>query len=111
MIYQSMRHAALTSSLQVRSTLTSTSSGAETMTTARQGRSSRRANCTFAREVTIAMRGTRPRFGGCYLTWGFTLEWVTGIEPALWETILANESGPKAGVEGVAEDVKGRAKE
>ena len=28
-----------------------------------------------------------------------------------WETILANESGPKAGVEGVAEDVKGRAKE
>jgi uncharacterized protein YjbJ (UPF0337 family) len=28
-----------------------------------------------------------------------------------WETILANESGPEAGVEGVAEDVKGRAKE
>jgi uncharacterized protein YjbJ (UPF0337 family) len=28
-----------------------------------------------------------------------------------WETIVANESGPKAGVEGVAEDVKGRAKE
>jgi uncharacterized protein YjbJ (UPF0337 family) len=28
-----------------------------------------------------------------------------------WETILANESGPKAGVEGVVEDVKGRAKE
>ena len=27
------------------------------------------------------------------------------------ETILANESGPKAGVEGVVEDVKGRAKE
>jgi uncharacterized protein YjbJ (UPF0337 family) len=27
------------------------------------------------------------------------------------ETIVANESGPKAGVEGVAEDVKGRAKE
>jgi uncharacterized protein YjbJ (UPF0337 family) len=28
-----------------------------------------------------------------------------------WETILANESGPKAGVEGIVEDVKGRAKE
>ncbi len=29
-----------------------------------------------------------------------------------WETIVANESGPTgAGVEGVAEDVKGRAKE
>ena len=28
-----------------------------------------------------------------------------------WETIVANESGPNAGVEGVAEDVKGRAKE
>jgi uncharacterized protein YjbJ (UPF0337 family) len=27
------------------------------------------------------------------------------------ETIVANESGPKAGAEGVAEDVKGRAKE
>ena len=27
------------------------------------------------------------------------------------ETIMANESGPKAGVEGVVEDVKGRAKE
>jgi uncharacterized protein YjbJ (UPF0337 family) len=27
------------------------------------------------------------------------------------ETIVANESGPNAGVEGVAEDVKGRAKE
>ena len=27
------------------------------------------------------------------------------------ETIVANESGPQAGVEGVAEDVKGRAKE
>ena len=27
------------------------------------------------------------------------------------ETIVANESGPKAGVEGVVEDVKGRAKE
>ena len=28
-----------------------------------------------------------------------------------WEIIVANESGPKAGVEGVVEDVKGRAKE
>jgi uncharacterized protein YjbJ (UPF0337 family) len=28
-----------------------------------------------------------------------------------WETIVANESGPNAGVEGVAEDVKGRTKE
>ena len=28
-----------------------------------------------------------------------------------WETIVANESGPNAGVEGVAEDMKGRAKE
>lgn len=28
-----------------------------------------------------------------------------------WETILASESGPEAGVEGVVEDVKGRAKE
>ena len=28
-----------------------------------------------------------------------------------WETILVNEPGPKAGVEGVVEDVKGRAKE
>ena len=28
-----------------------------------------------------------------------------------WETILANESGPEAGVEGVVEDMKGRAKE
>ena len=27
------------------------------------------------------------------------------------ETIVANESGPNAGVEGVPEDVKGRAKE
>jgi uncharacterized protein YjbJ (UPF0337 family) len=27
------------------------------------------------------------------------------------ETMMANESGPNAGVEGVAEDVKGRAKE
>jgi uncharacterized protein YjbJ (UPF0337 family) len=27
------------------------------------------------------------------------------------ETILANESGPEAGVEGVVEDVKGLAKE
>ena len=28
-----------------------------------------------------------------------------------WETIVANESGPKAGAESVAEEVKGRAKE
>jgi uncharacterized protein YjbJ (UPF0337 family) len=28
-----------------------------------------------------------------------------------WETIVANESGPQAGAEGVAEDVKGRVKE
>ena len=28
-----------------------------------------------------------------------------------WETILASESGPEAGAEGVVEDVKGRAKE
>ena len=28
-----------------------------------------------------------------------------------WETILANESGSEAGVEGFVEDVKGRAKE
>jgi uncharacterized protein YjbJ (UPF0337 family) len=28
-----------------------------------------------------------------------------------WETIVANESGPKAGAEGIVEDVKGRAKE
>jgi uncharacterized protein YjbJ (UPF0337 family) len=28
-----------------------------------------------------------------------------------WETILASESGPKAGAEGVVEDVKGRTKE
>src|SRR5579859_3943113 len=28
-----------------------------------------------------------------------------------WETILANESGPEAGVEGVVEDAKGRVKE
>ena len=34
-----------------------------------------------------------------------TTSWET------WETIVANESGPKAGVEGVVEDVKGRAKE
>jgi uncharacterized protein YjbJ (UPF0337 family) len=28
-----------------------------------------------------------------------------------WETTVANESGPEAGVEGVVEDMKGRAKE
>ena len=37
--------------------------------------------------------------------------WVPVHEKSNGETILANESGPKAGVEGVVEDVKGRAKE
>jgi uncharacterized protein YjbJ (UPF0337 family) len=43
--------------------------------------------------------GTQRR-GRSLATWG-----ITG------ETIVANESGPKAGAESVAEDVKGRAKE
>jgi|HubBroStandDraft_1064217.scaffolds.fasta_scaffold1201495_1 uncharacterized protein YjbJ (UPF0337 family) len=37
---------------------------------------------------------------------GSTVTWESK-----WETIVANETGPKAGAESVAEDVKGRAKE
>ena len=35
----------------------------------------------------------------------------TSLHGKRLETIVANESGPNAGVEGVTEDVKGRAKE
>jgi hypothetical protein len=60
-------------------------------TTDRLGRSSPLANCTLiARKAVTTVKQQGPGSGTVVLTWAFTLERVTGIEPAL----SAWESGP-----------------
>ena len=57
-------------------------------TTARLGRLSPLANCTLiARKAVTTVKQQGPVSGSVALTWAFTLERVTGIEPALsaWE--------------------------
>ena len=62
--------------------------------TARQGRSSPLANCTLiARKAATTVEQKGPDSGTAVLTWAFTLERVTGIEPAL----SAWEAGDKLG--------------
>jgi hypothetical protein len=70
----------------MRSTLTSRPSA--TMRTVRQARSSRLANCTLiARKANDCSRTIKARIQAVLLTCAFTVERVTGIEPALsaWE--------------------------
>jgi hypothetical protein len=75
--------------IRMRSTLTSRPSGTRTMTvTAQLGRSLRLADCTLiARKAVTPVKQQGPGSWAVVLTWVFTLERVTGIEPALsaWE--------------------------
>ena len=86
LIRQNMRRAALTGGSRMRSTLTSRPSA--TMRTVRQARSSRLANCTLIARKADDCSGTiKARIQTVLLTYAFTVERVTGIEPALsaWE--------------------------
>jgi hypothetical protein len=72
----------------MRSTLTSRPSA--TMRTVRQARSSRLANCMLtARKADDCSRTIKARIQAILLTCAFTVERVTGIEPALsaWESV------------------------
>ena len=93
LIYQSMKHAALTRGSRMRSTLTSRPSAtirATMPTTARLGRSSPLANCTLiARKAATTVKQQGPGSGTVVLTWDLPLERVTRIELALsaWESV------------------------
>jgi uncharacterized protein YjbJ (UPF0337 family) len=59
-------------------------------------------------ETSTSMRAFVPKIAGVA---DGNRRWGEHAPRETWETIVANESGPKAGVEGAVEDVKGRAKE